>query len=152
PRYQVALRLTAPGSTLRNDVQVLMISFATGRVDRGGDGRTPVGIAIQPVLNLALAKGELRLQSADPTVQPVLDYNLLGDRSDRPRLGDALRLCVELAGHPAFGEILGPRIAPADEVLASGAALDAWMLREVSTTNHISGTCKMGPASDPSAV
>ena len=26
------------------------------------------------------------------------------------------------------------------------------MMREVSTTNHISGTCKMGPASDPTAV
>jgi choline dehydrogenase len=26
------------------------------------------------------------------------------------------------------------------------------MLREVSTTNHISGTCKMGPASDRYAV
>ena len=25
-------------------------------------------------------------------------------------------------------------------------------MREVSTTNHISGTCKMGPASDPMAV
>jgi len=37
-------------------------------------------------------------------------------------------------------------------VLASDSALDDWMLREVSTTNHISGTCKMGPASDPLAV
>ena len=26
------------------------------------------------------------------------------------------------------------------------------MLREVTHTNHISGTCKMGPASDPLAV
>ena len=26
------------------------------------------------------------------------------------------------------------------------------MMREVSTTNHISGTCKMGPASDSAAV
>ena len=39
PRYQLALCSTAPGSPLRNDLQPLMISFATGRVDRGGDGR-----------------------------------------------------------------------------------------------------------------
>jgi choline dehydrogenase len=152
PRYQVALRYTVPGSHLRNDMQILMVSFATGRVDRGGDGRTPVGIVMQPVLNLSLGKGELRLQSADATRQPALDYNFLTDPFDRSRLREALHLCLELARHPAFEEILGARIAPSDEVLASDDALDEWMLREVSTTNHISGTCKMGPASDPAAV
>ena len=65
---------------------------------------------------------------------------------------DALRLCVELAAHAAFGPMLERRIAPTDEVLASDAALERWMRREVSTTNHISGTCKMGPPSDPLAV
>jgi choline dehydrogenase-like flavoprotein len=152
PRYQVALRYTAPGSPLRNDLQLLMVSFATGRVDRGGDGRTPAGIVIQPVLNLARGKGELRLQSADPTLQPALDYNFLSDPFDRRRLREALHLCLRLSRHPAFEGILGARIAPTDEVLASDDALDEWMLREVSTTNHISGTCKMGPASDPTAV
>jgi choline dehydrogenase len=152
PRYQVALRYTAPGSSLRNDMQILMVSFATGRVDRGGDGRTPVGIVLQPVLNLSLGKGELRLQSSDPTLPPALDFDFLTEPFDRRRLREALRLCLRLAEHPAFKEILGARIAPADEDLASDAALDQWMMREVSTTNHISGTCKMGPASDPTAV
>jgi choline dehydrogenase len=152
PRYQVALRYTVPGSHLRNDMQILMVSFATGRVDRGGDGRTPVGIVMQPVLNLALGKGELRLQSSDPTLQPALDYNFLSDSFDRRRLREALHLCVRLAQHSAFEAILGPRIAPTDEVMASDGALDEWMMGEASTTNHISGTCKMGPASDPMAV
>lgn len=152
PRYQVALRYTAAASHLRNDMQLLMVSFATGRVDRGGDGRTPAGIVIQPVLNLSLGKGELRLQSSDPTLPPALDFDFLTDPFDRRRLREALHLCVRLAEHPAFTEILGARIAPTDEVLASDGALDEWMMREVSTTNHISGTCKMGPASDPAAV
>lgn len=152
PRYQVALRYTAPGSDLRNDMQILMISFATARVDRGGDGRTPLGVAIQPVLNLARSQGELRLQSDDPEQQPLLDYNLLADPFDRRRLRDALHLCLRLAEHPSFREILGPRLYPTDEALASDDALDDWLLEAVSTTNHISGTCKMGPASDPEAV
>jgi choline dehydrogenase len=152
PRYQLALRYTAPGSHLRNDMQILMTSFATDRVDRGGDGRTPVGITIQPVLNLAASEGRLMLQSADPTVQPALDFNLLDDASDRRRLRDSLRLCLDLARHPAFAEILGDRLAPTDDALASDAALDAWMLREATTTNHISCTCKMGPSTDPLAV
>jgi len=152
PRYQVALRYTAPGSRLRNDLQILMVSFATGRVDRGGDGLTPVGITLQPVLNLAAGSGELALQSADPAVQPAIDFNYLREAFDRQRLRDSLRLCVELAGHAEFECMLDARIAPTDEVLASDAALDAWMAREVSTTNHISGTCKMGPVSDRLAV
>lgn len=152
PRYQLALRYTAPGSPWRNDLQLLMISFATGRVDRGGDGRTPVGITIQPVLNLALGSGRLTLQSADPAVQPAIDFNMLVEPEDRRRLRDALHLCLELARHPAFAGILGERLAPGDDDVASAAALDAWMLREVTHTNHISGTCAMGPASDPLAV
>ena len=152
PRYQVALRYTAPGSRLRNDMQILMVSFATARVDRGGDGRTPVGITMQPVLNLSVGRGTLRLQSADPTVQPAIDFNMLAEPFDRQRLRDALHLCLRLARHPAFEEILGPRLAPTDEHVASDDALDAWMRREVTHTNHLSGTCKMGPASDPLAV
>ena len=152
PRYQVALRYTAPGSPWRNDMQILMVSFATARVDRGGDGLRPVGITLQPVLNLASSHGELRLQSADPAIQPSIDFGFLRDPFDRRRLRDSLRLCVEIASHSAFGSILSRRIAPSDDVLASDASLDRWMAHEVSTTNHLSGTCKMGPPSDPLAV
>ena len=152
PRYQVALRSTAPGSSLRNDLQILMVSYATGRVDRGGDGRTPLGIVLQPVLNLAVGKGEIRLRSDDPTVQPSIDLNMLSESFDRHRLAGGLRLAVQTAGHSAFRDILGERIAPGDEVLDSEPALDRWLLREVTHTHHLSGTCKMGPVADPMAV
>jgi len=36
--------------------------------------------------------------------------------------------------------------------LASNDALDQWLLRNVSTMHHISGTCKMRPGSDALAV
>jgi choline dehydrogenase len=152
PRYQVVLRYTAFDSTWRNDMQILMVSFATARVDRGGDGLTPVGITLQPVLNLAASHGALSLQSEDPATPPLIDFGFLADPFDRRRLRDAQRLCVDIASQPAFESILASRIAPSDEVLASDAALDQWMAREVSTTNHISGTCKMGSADDPLAV
>ena len=78
--------------------------------------------------------------------------DLLADPFDRRRLREAFHLCLGLARHASFAEILGPRITPTDEVLASDKALDEWMLREASTTNHVSGTCKMGPVSDAAAV
>ncbi|MBV9546484.1 MAG: GMC family oxidoreductase N-terminal domain-containing protein, partial [Chloroflexi bacterium] len=97
PRYQVVLRYTATGSDLRNDMQIFMTSFATARVDRGGDGVTPVGITLQPVLNLSVGQGALCLESADPNVQPRIDFHYLEDDFDRRRLRDSLHLCEELA-------------------------------------------------------
>ena len=36
--------------------------------------------------------------------------------------------------------------------MASDDTLDAWVLRNLYTNQHMSGTCKMGRASDPMAV
>lgn len=61
-------------------------------------------------------------------------------------------MCVKLGEHASFRDIIESRIAPTDEDLASDESLDEWMMREVTTGQHISGTCKMGPASDSMAV
>jgi choline dehydrogenase len=152
PRMQVALRTTAEGSHLRNDLQVLMQSFATQRIDRGGDRMTPLGIGMIAVLNLAVGSGEMRLTSTDPKVQPFLDYNYLRDEFDRRRLREVVRLCVRLSEHESFREIIASRLTPTDADLASDDTLDAYLLREAMSGQHISGTCKMGPDSDPMAV
>ena len=44
------------------------------------------------------------------------------------------------------------RIQPTDEVLADDAKLDRWIREIVGTARHVSGTCRMGPDSDPTAV
>jgi choline dehydrogenase-like flavoprotein len=152
PRIQLALRWTAEGSHLWNDLMIFMQSFATERVDRGGDRMAPLGIRMLGVLDLAMSTGELRLQSTDPTVQPLLDYRYLADEFDRRRMREMVRLAVRLAEQEAFQPIIAERIEPTDAELASDAALDEYLLREVTTGQHISGTCKMGPASDPLAV
>ncbi|MCH8222610.1 MAG: GMC family oxidoreductase N-terminal domain-containing protein [Chloroflexi bacterium] len=146
PRYQVILRYTAENSPLRNDMQIVMISFASEPVATGGDGRTSEGIAIFPVLNKAVGKGEIRLGSADPTVQPLLDYNFFAEEEDRRRFRDGLRLCLSLGEHESFKDIIEARTSPSDE------ALDRWFMTYARTCHHISGTCKMGPAGDPEAV
>ena len=43
-------------------------------------------------------------------------------------------------------------MSPTDTDLASDQALDDWLMHNIGTSHHISGTCKMGPASDPMAV
>jgi choline dehydrogenase len=152
PRIQLALRWTAQGSHLRNDLMIFMQSFATERVDRGGERMAPLGIRMLGVLDLAMSVGELRLQSTDPTVQPFLDYRYLADEFDRQRMREMVRLGVQLAEHEDFKPIIAERIEPTEAELASDEALNEYLLREVTTGQHISGTCKMGPASDPMAV
>ena len=150
PRGQVCLRYTAPGSDLRNDMIVIMQSYANERINRGGGRMEPLGIRML-LGYLAVGSGELRLTSTDPAVQPFLD-NYLQEPFDRQRMRDGVRMCVEFAEHPEFQDIIEDRIEPDDDALESDDALDEWLLRETTTGQHISCTCKMGPASDPMAV
>ena len=152
PRIQVTLRYTADSSPLRNDMKISMLSFATERVNRGGDRMVPMGIRMTAGIQLAAGSGELTLTSTDPTVQPSLDYRYLEDPVDRERLRESVRLCVSLGEDKEFDNIIQERIDPSDEVLSSDENLDDWLMREVTTSQHISCTCKMGPASDPMAV
>ena len=82
----------------------------------------------------------------------MLDYNYLEEEFDRRRLREAVHICLELAEREAFKSMIEERIAPTEADLESDDALDEWMRKEVNTSHHVSGTCKMGPASDPMAV
>ena len=152
PRGQMVMRWTSEDGEIWNDLMMFMISFATERVNRGGNRMTPIGIRMLPVLDLAVGAGELRLVSNDPHVPPFLDYRYLEDERDLKRMREMVRLAIKLSEHPAFEPIIESRIEPTEEEAASDEALDVYILREISTGQHSSGTCKMGPASDRMAV
>jgi len=153
-RMQMALRFTAEGSELRNDMQVLMQSFATERVDRGGDRMEPLGIRMLGILDLETSSGELRLASTDPNDQPILEYHYFEDPDgfDLKRVREVVRTCVKLGEHAGFSNIIEERVEPTDAELASDDTLNVFIKREATTGQHISCTCKMGPDSDPMAV
>ena len=152
PRMQLTLRYTAQDSDLRNDMKISMQSFATAPVIQGGNRMEPLGIRMTAGIQLAAGAGELRLTSNDPDTQPVLDYRYLEEEVDRKRLREGVRLCVGLGERQEFNDIIEERVSPTDADLASDQALDDWLMRVVTTSQHISCTCKMGPASDPMAV
>ncbi len=149
PRIQAALRYTAEGSRLRNDMQILPSSFS---FPLGGDPQEGEGVRFSCILELADGKGEITLASADPHDQPNLYYGFLEEESDRERLREAVRLCFRLLEHPAFKDIVAGPLTPTEDDLASDEALDDWLNRNVTTSQHLAGTCKMGPSSDPMAV
>ena len=153
PALQIGMRYTTPESQFRNDMQMRPLHVRTEHMPINFDVTsdiTPTGFSI--ALQKALSSGELKLNSSDPHDQPRVNYRYLTDPFDRERLRGALRLCAELTESSAFADVGLTRISPNDEDLASDDALDRWLLDNVLTQHHSSGTCKMGPASDDMAV
>ena len=150
PRLQVGLRYTASGSNLRNDMSILTCSLAN-EGDVIGDA-PPVGFYLVPALYLAKGSGEVKLASADPHVQPRLNYNYLAEPTDMARMREAVKICLELLDHPSFRAIVAESVTPVAADLTSDAAIEQWLLRTAATSHHSSSSCKMGPASDSWAV
>ena len=138
---KVALRYTATNSGQRNDMITVMRWNSPERQ-----------IVMSAGLYLAKSSGEIRLTSTDVSVQPFLYYNFLDDPSDIKRLRDGVRLNLRLSEHKSFEPIIGDLIDPTPADVLTDAALDSWMMRNVETMHHISGTAKMGPDSDEMAV
>jgi choline dehydrogenase len=138
---KVALRYTARGSELRNDMVTVMRWNSLNREFLMSAG-----------IYLAKAVGELRLVSGDSHQQPQLDYHLLDHPYDRSRMRDAVRMHIELGKHSAYEGILSEIVDPMPADLESDAALDRWMLSRVGTMHHISCTARMGSVDDPMAV
>jgi choline dehydrogenase len=159
-RGGVTLRFTAPDSPYVNDLSLGMGFDVAPRLRPGQEGAFSIGagnpesalIEMTLALLYPQSSGELRLNSSDPRVQPLLNYNYLAAPSDRARLRAGVRQGLRLAEDAEIRGMLGERINPSAADLASDQALDDWLMREVTTYSHISGTCKMGPAAASLAV
>ena len=149
PRLQTVLRYTAGGSENRNDMQIFPSSFST---PLGGDPLAEEGIRFTCMLELAESAGELQLNSADPKEQPFIDCRYLEAPRDRERLREGVRIIIDMMEHESFKDIVEELISPVESDLESDETLDQWMLENVWIGQHLSGTCKMGPDSDPMAV
>jgi choline dehydrogenase len=117
-----------------------------------GDVRPERVARISCTLGLPDGAGYVRLGSADPGVQPEFNYCYLQHPNDIRRVREGLRLAAKLLESDAYKDVLDHRIHPANDILANDDALDLWIRQTVGTARHVSGTCKMGPASDPMAV
>ena len=149
---QFVLRYTATGSNLRNDMLVHPISRASeSRIYTDWD-KEPVGVGMTAAIYLAESAGEMWIRSADPRIQPYLDYNLLSSRFDLDRLRESIHICIEIAKREPLASMVVELLDPTPADLESDDALDEWLLRNVRTSHHISGTCKMGAESDALSV
>ena len=97
------------------------------------------------------SRGHVRARSADPFEKPIIQPNYLAEETDRRVTVGAMKLARQLmhskAMKPYFDgeEYPGAHIQSDDELLE---AARHWG----STTYHVMGSCRMGPATDPTAV
>ncbi|MEV6214714.1 mycofactocin system GMC family oxidoreductase MftG [Nocardia sp. NPDC051833] len=78
--------------------------------------------------------GTLTLVSADPAVPARIDQGYLRAAADRDRLRAGVEVAARILDRPL------------------GTIDDAWLRSHLGTSQHLSGTCRMGPADDPRAV
>jgi len=115
---------------------------------------TGEALPTRTVCALELPNGSswLRLASADPTVQPSFNYRYFHHDNDIRRMRNAVRLAVTILESGAYRGTVEERTASTDEPLASDETLDEWIRETVGSSRNVSGTCKMGPDSDPMAA
>ncbi|MEC8910674.1 MAG: mycofactocin system GMC family oxidoreductase MftG [Chloroflexota bacterium] len=146
---RIALRYTAAGSQESNDMMMTtssVFSPFTGEALLDRIGR------ISCVIELPAGAGFVRLASSDPTVQPKFDYRYFSHPEDMRRMRDGIRLAVKILETDAYKGVSDERTAPDEETLGDDDALDLWIRQTVGSARHVSGTCKIGPDSDPLAV
>jgi choline dehydrogenase-like flavoprotein len=146
---RTALRYTAKGSNESNDMMMTtssLFSPFTGEILPDRIGR------ISCVIELPVGAGFVRLASSNPSVQPKFDYRYFSHPEDMRRMRDGIRLAVKILETDAYRDVSEARVAPTEDILSDDGALDLWIRQTVGSARHVSGTCKIGPDSDPMAV
>ncbi|WP_280442968.1 mycofactocin dehydrogenase MftG [Nocardia brasiliensis] len=89
--------------------------------------------------------GTVRLRAADPATPPDVRLGHLRAERDRARLRTAVDTAMELLHRMSAQPRTDPMPRPP-------AQADAWLRANLATSQHLSGTCRMGPPHDERAV
>ena len=120
---------------VRHDLQVLAMDVVTPAMPA-------LGLLMGAVMRV-YSRGQVRLASTDPTIDPIVEFNMLSDESDLVALRAAAELTERLALSDAMARVAVP--APYD-------MSDSGLRASVGDYVHAVGTCRMGAATDPQAV
>jgi choline dehydrogenase len=93
------------------------------------------------------SRGRVSLRSADPTVLPKVDLNLLADERDFATLRRGIREARRIYRAGAQGELTGAELLPGPAA-DSDAGLDEYIRNACVVCQHPVGTCRMGSDAD----
>jgi choline dehydrogenase len=112
-------------------------------------GRWVMGLAVSMVN--ARSVGSVSLKSTDPNELPRVEHRHYSDPGDMERMLDGIELAMEIIASPQLATVLEPEGRRRWE-WSDRETLADMVRRSSQTTNHCSGTARMGPAGDPLAV
>lgn len=145
PLIQTIMRYTAPGSEHRNDLQVELITWVQ-RQGREGS------VSISAVVEQSYGRGVVRLESADPHAQPLIEQHFCEDDRDATRLVANVRDCLRFAETKLLSDYIARVTFPDPTRGLDDDSLMALVKRFARSGYHPCGTAKMGPSSDAMAV
>lgn len=102
-------------------------------------------------LHVPESRGSVTIASADPAVAPIINPNWLTDPVDQELAVYAFRRLREMMDTEVMRPVWVEEIVPGRNVSTDEQILDAIRQNGIQEF-HASCTCKMGTASDPSAV
>ncbi len=107
------------------------------------------GFYLDPILLKPIARGSVRLRSADPADPPRIRLPDVREPRDLDRLVEGYRVGLALARSPAIRSRStdGPPNVPDDD-----AGLRRHVLENAYSIPHVVGTCAMGPAPEAGGV
>ncbi|WP_235436818.1 mycofactocin dehydrogenase MftG [Pseudarthrobacter siccitolerans] len=158
------LNFTARGSTCPGDLEILpllkpMDYILTGSQPHAAHGSQkpaqvlhPGDLAFLISLQAATSRGQITLKSADPEVQPQIDFDYLSAETDLRRMREAVRTAVCLLRSKAFSPIFQDLTELTEPILQSDTLLNSWMRSRLGTAIHLCGSAKFGSPNDPDSV
>jgi len=131
----------------RPDIQM---HFAPAQLDDHGRNQlSGHGVTIHACPLRPESRGEIRLQSRDPSVAPRLQPNYMSHDYDRKMMLECARLTREIFAQSAFAPFISEEVLPGRDVQTDEGLME-FIRRKAESIYHPIGTCKMG--NDPLAV
>jgi choline dehydrogenase len=154
PRFQVMATFSAEGSPERDDMQLVMTTHqdVSGMPALHAAAGVPVVAVLRAALMLPRSHGHLRLVSVDPEVQPQIELNYAAEPEDMRRLMLATRLAWELVGSRPLERAIDGVVGLDASIVGSDDRLRSYIIDNIGTYCHASGTVRMGPEADVGAV
>src|SRR5262249_32885335 len=142
PRFQVMARFTAPRSSLVDDMQLVMTTHldlrsAPALMEEAG---VPVGAGLWGAGRLPRGHGRLILMGRDPETQPRIELNFCSHPEDERRLIEGVRFAWRVLRSPPMANAYERIAGLSERTVSSDEELKAYMLANIGTYCHASGT------------
>jgi choline dehydrogenase len=111
-----------------------------------------IGVAFAVMLLNPASRGTVYLRDPTPDTAPVIVLNLLSEPADLKSMMDGARLMWSVIRSAPVASLLDRVVIWTDRMVSDDARLESALRRVVAPQWHASGTAKMGPATDGTAV